>query len=41
MEAMLEEQLDAIEDIRTEQEEAMNVTMTDNEETTINQWQQQ
>jgi hypothetical protein len=34
IDAMLEEQLDAMEEIRTEQEEAMDVTMTDNAETT-------
>jgi pyrroline-5-carboxylate reductase len=38
---MLEEQSDAMEEIRTEQEEAMDITMTDNEETTAPPQQKQ
>jgi hypothetical protein len=41
IDAMLEEQTDAIDELRTEQEGAMEVTMADNDETTSNQQQQQ
>jgi hypothetical protein len=41
IDAMLEEQSDAMEEIRTEQEEAMDITMTDNEETTAPPQQKQ
>jgi hypothetical protein len=41
IDAMLEEQSDAMEEIQTEQEEAMDITMTDNEETTAPPQQKQ
>jgi cell shape-determining protein MreC len=41
IDAMLEEQSEALEEIRAEQGEEMDVTMTDNEQTTTNKQQQQ